>query len=62
MGAMAAIIGGVGGLCAILGIITASGALEPLGAEFTWTFWFMLSGILLLICIAIGVGGKGGYD
>ena len=62
MGAMAAIIGAIGGLCAILGIVTTTGALPPLGEQYTWEFWFALSAILLLVCIAIGVARKGGMD
>jgi hypothetical protein len=31
-----------------MGIVTALEAIQPLGAELTWLFWFALSGILLL--------------
>jgi hypothetical protein len=62
MGAIAAIIGGIGGLCAILGIITALEVLPGLSPQFTWTFWFMLSAILLLASIAFTVGRSGGYE
>jgi hypothetical protein len=63
MGAMAAILGGIGGLCAVLGVITATEVLPPLHEEFTWMFWFGLSTILLLASIALAVGGRGGsYD
>ena len=62
MGAMAAIIGAIGGLCAVLGIITAAEVIPPLGAEFTWIFWFVLSAILLLASIAFAVGRGGGYE
>jgi hypothetical protein len=54
MGAL--LFGLIGGLCAVLGIITAAELLPALGTEFTWTFWFMLSGIMLLISIAFAVG------
>ena len=64
MGLMAAIIGSIGGLCAIIGIITAVAveALSPLGEQFTWMFWFVLSAILLLASIAFAQGRGGGYE
>ena len=63
MGVFAAIIGGVGGLCAILGVITAIGVLPPMDEQFTWMFWFVLSAILLLASIALNLGrGGGSYD
>ena len=62
MGAMAAIIGGIGGLCAILGIITALEMLPEMIPQLTWTFWFMLSAVLLLASIAFTVGRGGGYE
>jgi len=63
MGAMVAIIGAVGGLCAVLGIVIATEAVDiPLGEQFTWTFWFMLSAILLLAAIALAVGRLGGRE
>ncbi len=62
MGLLAFIFGVIGGLCAVMGIITAAGVVSPLGAEFTWMFWFMLSAILLLITIACAVGRGGGYE
>jgi uncharacterized protein (TIGR00251 family) len=62
MGTIAAIAGGIGGLCAVLGIITAAEIIEPLGDQFTWMFWFVLSAILLLASIAFAVGRGGGYE
>ena len=63
MGTIAAIAGGIGGLCAVLGIVTATEAVEiPLGEQFTWMFWFMLSAILLLAAIAFSVGSSKNYD
>ena len=56
MGTLAAIVGAIGGLSAVLGIITAVKVLPPLGEEFTWMFWFVLSAILLLASIALGIG------
>ncbi len=54
MGVLAWIFGIIGGLCAVMGIITAVGAI-PEVAALTWMFWFVLSAILLLICIAAAI-------
>ncbi len=62
MGMGALLFGLIGGLCAVLGIITAAELLPALGTEFTWTFWFMLSGIMLLISIAFAVGSGGSTE
>ena len=59
MGTMAAIVGAVGGLCAVLGIVTIAEVMPPLGDQFTWTFWFLLSAILLLASIALALGRVG---
>ncbi len=60
MGAIAAILGAIGGLGAVLGIITAAEIIPPIGEQFTWTFWLMLSAVLLLSSIAISLGRGGG--
>ena len=62
MGTIAAILGGIGGLCAVLGIITALEVLPPMGEQFTWMFWFVLSAILLLASIALAVGRSQSLD
>ena len=62
MGAMAAIAGAVGGLCAVIGIVTALEVMPSLGTEFTWMFWFVLSVILLLASIALVVGRGGSRE
>ena len=63
MGTIAAIVGAIGGLCAAMGIVTAAEVVNlQLGEQFTWTFWFMLSAILLLASIAFAVGRSGGYE
>ncbi len=62
MGTIAVIAGAVGGLCAVLGIITALEVPLNIGDQFTWMFWFVLSAILLLASIAFAVGRGGGYD
>jgi hypothetical protein len=56
MGVLAWIFGLLGGLCMVMGVVTAAEVVPLLGAEYTWTFWFMLSGVLLLICIAFITG------
>jgi len=59
MGIFAAILGGIGGLCAILGIITILDVVTiDLNADLTWDFWLILSAILFLASIAISVGCK----
>ena len=64
MGELAWTFGILGGLCTVMGIITAVEAI-PLLAElptaFTATFWLVLSAILLLICIAFSIG-RSGYE
>ena len=62
MGTIAAIIGGIGGLSAILGIIIIFEVMPPFNEQLTWMFWFVLSVILLLASIAFSVGRGGGYD
>jgi len=63
MGFMAAIIGVIGGICAVIGILVAAevGLQESALADYTWEFWFMLAGILLLgsITLLLGKGPKG---
>lgn len=58
MGTISAIAGAIGGMCAVLGIITITEVMPPLGEQFTWTFWFWLAAILLLASIAIAVGRR----
>jgi hypothetical protein len=63
MGTIAAILGAIGGLCAVFGIITATEAVTmPLGEQFTWAFWFALAAILLLASIAFTIGRGGSYE
>jgi len=51
MVALAWTVGVIGGLCMAMGIVTAAEAIPLLSAEFTWLFWFALSGILFLASI-----------
>jgi len=49
------IFGILGGLCAVMGIITAAEVITLLNAEFTAMFWLALSAVLLLACIAAAI-------
>ncbi len=53
MGVFALILGLIGGLCAVMGILTAAEVVPSLGAAFTVEFWMMLAGVLFLACIAV---------
>ena len=58
MAILAWVFGILGGLCAVMGIITATEVaplLAELPAAFTAMFWLALSAILLLACIAAAV-------
>jgi len=56
MGVLAWILGILGGLCAAMGIITATEVIPLLNVAFTGMFWLGLAGILLLACIAAAIG------
>ncbi len=60
MGLLAWIFGILGGLCLVMGIITAVAVISEVAA-LTWMFWMVLSAILLLACIASALG-RGGYE
>ena len=62
MGLVALVFGLIGGLCMIMGIITALEVVPLFGAQLTWMFWFALSAILMFICIAFALGRGGGYE
>ena len=57
------IFGILGGICAVLGGLTAGGVMPLLNAELTWMFWLILGGVLLLGSIAFNTyrGGGGEY-
>ena len=55
MAILAWILGILGGLGAVMGILTAADVVPSLGAEFTAMFWMVLAAILLLGCIAAAV-------
>ena len=60
MSISAVIVGAVGGLCAVMGIITAAEVIPLVMPQFTWMFWFVLSAILILASIALSFGR--GYE
>ena len=56
MGILALILGSLGGICAVIGIVTAAEVEIPLlGAGFTAMFWLALSAVLLLGCVAAAI-------
>jgi len=61
MAILAWVLGILGGLCAVMGIVTAVEVIPLLGAEFTTMFWLALSAVLLLGCIAATVS-RGEYE
>ena len=61
MGILAAILGGIGALCAVFGIILAVDVITiDLNANLSWDFWFFLAAILFLGSITVSVGSRGG--
>ena len=61
MGLTAVILGLIGVLCAAMGIVTAAEVIAPIMPQFTWIFWFALSGLLVLGAIAFSVS-RGYYE
>ena len=61
MGVLAWVLGILGGLCTVMGIITAAEVISLLGAAFTPMFWLVLAGVLLLACIAAAFS-RTGYE
>ena len=59
MGILAWTFGIIGGLCAVMGIVTAVEVVPLLGAELTTMFWLALSAVLLLITIAFTIVSAG---
>ena len=55
MGILAWVFGILGGLCAVMGVITAAELISPLGAGYTTMFWLTLGVVLLLACIAFTI-------
>jgi len=61
MAILAWILGILGGLGAVMGILTAADVVPSLGDEFTTMFWMVLAAVLLLGCIAAAVS-HGEYE
>ena len=61
MGISAVILGIIGTICAAMGIVTAARVIPPVMPEFTWIFWFMVSGLFILGAIAFSVS-RGYYE
>ena len=57
MGLLTLIFTALGGVSAVIGIITAVEVLDPFATELTWMFWLGLSAILVLIGIALARSG-----
>jgi len=61
MGILALVLGILGGLCAVMGIIIATEAVTltmDASALVDWMFWMMMSGVLLLACIAAALSRR----
>ncbi len=58
MGMFAWLFGFIGVGCMGVGILTALGEISLLHEEFTWTFWFVLAALMLLISIAFAIGSS----
>ena len=62
MGTIAAIVGALGGLGAVMGILTALGSIPLMAEQLTWNFWFQIAIILLLGAIALALGRRGNFE
>jgi hypothetical protein len=54
------IFGILGGICAVLGGLTAGGVIPVLAGELTWMFWLILAGVLLLVAVVFNTGSSRG--
>lgn len=61
MGVLALILGILGGLCLIMGIITAAAVIPLVSTAFTGIFWLGLSGVLFVAAITSLVA-RSGYE
>ena len=57
MGLLTLIFTALGGVSAVIGILTAVEVMPTFATELTWMFWLALSAILLLIGIALARSG-----
>jgi len=49
-------LGAIGGLAAVMGVITVLEVIPLVTPQLTWTFWFSLSAILFLAAIVFLLG------
>jgi len=61
MVAVAWIAGILGGLCMVMGVVTALEAIPLLVVGLDWLFWFALSVILFLASIVFTLAARGEY-
>ena len=59
MAILAWFFGTIGGLCAVMGVVTAVDVVPMLAPELTWMFWMVLSAILFLITLVFTVSSTG---
>jgi hypothetical protein len=59
MGVLALILGILGGLCTIVGVLTAAEVLSLVTAAFTGIFWLGLAGVLFVAAITSLVARSG---
>jgi len=64
MGLMGAILGGIGAVCAALGIVNILEVTDTpiISDKLTWGFWFALSAILFLAAITSLLGRSPGRE
>ncbi len=61
MGMVSLVLGLLGGVSALMGVVTTF-VTFPEFAELPELFWFVLAGLLLLGCITINTGSRGGEE
>ena len=62
MGVLALFLGIFGGLCAIMGVVTAAEVIPLVAAGFTAIFWLGLAGVLFVAAITCLLARGGGYE
>jgi hypothetical protein len=64
MGLLGAILGGIGAICAALGIVSILEVTDTaiISDKLTWPFWFALAVVLFLAAIASLLGRGEGRD
>lgn len=61
MGLLVLVLSALGGLSAVMGIITAAEIIPTLSSELTWMFWLGLAGVFFLACITVLIA-RGGFE